>query len=147
MRIVVDTNIVFSALVNSNSTIAELIIGSGSKIHFYTSEYLQTELPNHQAKLKKASKLSNQEIETAKFKLFKYIDFITLEIIPEKYWLKAEKLVLEIDPDDIAFVALSLYLRSYLWTGDKMLYDGLKDKGFDKIVSTNDLKTTLMGFR
>ena len=139
IRIVVDTNIVFSALVNSNSAIAEIIISSGTQYRFYASEYMLVELMNHHDKIKKASKLSNEEMEIAKYKLFKYLDFITLEIIPEQYWIKAEKLIADIDLDDIAFVALSLYLKAYLWTGDKNLYNGLKSKGFNKVLSTSDL--------
>ena len=139
MRIVVDTNVVFSALVNSNSTIAEIIIGEGKLYRFYTSEYTLVELMKHHEKLKKASKLNDEDIDTAKYKIFRYIDLITLEIVPEKYWIKAEELVADIDLDDIAFVALSLYLKAYLWTGDKNLYDGLKSKGFIKVISTSDL--------
>jgi predicted nucleic acid-binding protein len=143
MRIVIDTNIIFSSLVNSNGTIAEIIIGSKKKYHFYTSEYLHFELKNHRKKLKKASNLTDIEIENITNKLFKYINLITLEIIPEKHWIKAEALVSDVDPDDIAFVALSLYLDAYLWTGDKVLYQGLKKKGFDKILLTPDLKAML----
>jgi len=139
MRIVVDTNIVFSALVNSNSAIAEIIISAGNQYQFYASEYMLVELRNHQDKLKKASKLSDENIEIAKYKLFKFFDFVTLEIVPEQYWIEAEKLITDIDLDDIAFVALSLYLGAYLWTGDKILYNGLKSKGFNKILSTTDL--------
>ncbi|GHT09253.1 hypothetical protein FACS189426_07110 [Bacteroidia bacterium] len=143
MKIVVDTNIIFSALANSNGTLSDIIIGSSKKYHFYTSEYLRDELQKHHEKLKKISKLTDKEIEIAQYKLFKYISFITLEIIPEKYWIKAEKIVCDIDPDDIAFVALSLYLDAYLWTGDKVLYRGLKNKGFGKIVLTTELKSLL----
>lgn len=139
MRIIIDSNIAFSALVNSNSLIAEIIIGSGKRYQFYTSEYMLVELQNHHAKLKKASKLTDEEIETAKYELFKYINFITLEIIPQKYWLKAEKLVSGIDLDDVAFVALSLYLKAYLWTGDKKLYNGLKAKKYNKVIFTSEL--------
>jgi predicted nucleic acid-binding protein len=140
MKIIVDTNIIFSALVNSNSTIAEIIIGSKQKYQFYASEYTYIELLNHHEKLKKASKLSDEKINTAKYELFKHIHFVTLEIIPKNYWIKAEQLAADIDPDDIAFVALALYLRAYLWTGDKVLYDGLQAKGYNKVISTRELK-------
>jgi len=140
MRIIIDSNIVFSALVNSNSAIAEIIIGSPEKHDFYSSEYLHIELHNHQDKLKKASKLSDEQINAAKYRVFKYIEFLSSEIIPPEYWLEAEDLVKDIDPDDIVFVALSLYLDAYLWTGDKVLYKGLKSKGFSKVVNTSDLK-------
>ena len=48
-------------------------------------------------------------------------------------------MVSDIDPDDIVFVALSLSLNAYLWTGDKALYDGLKAKGFKNILNTRDI--------
>ena len=41
--------------------------------------------------------------------------------------------------DDLDFVALTDYLKGVLWTGDKGLYDGLKNKGFKKVVNTQDL--------
>jgi predicted nucleic acid-binding protein len=41
--------------------------------------------------------------------------------------------------DDIAFVALSKQLRCKLWTGDKVLIDGLHKKGFKNTISTNEL--------
>ncbi|MEJ7821387.1 MAG: PIN domain-containing protein [Chitinophagaceae bacterium] len=34
----------------------------------------------------------------------------------------------DIDIDDTDFVALTSYLKGGLWTGDKLLYDGLKAK-------------------
>jgi Predicted nucleotide-binding protein len=139
MKIVVDTNIVFSALVKSDSAIAEMIICSHKKYKFFSSEFLLEELNNHHEKLKKASKLNDEQIGVARYRLFKYINFLSLELIPTVCWIKAEKLVFDIDPDDIAFVALSLSLNAYLWTGDKILYDGLKAKGFKNIMNTRDI--------
>lgn len=52
---------------------------------------------------------------------------------------KAIQLVSQIDEDDALFVALSNHLHSYLWTGAKVLMNGLKKKGFNKILSTDDL--------
>lgn len=139
MKIIVDTNVVFSSLVNTNSVIAEIIIAN-SKLHFYSSEYLYLELDHHREKLKKVSKLSDEQLEVAKYRIFKHIECLSLEMIPERYWREAYELVMDIDPDDVAFVALSLYLDAYLWTGDKVLYNALKSKGFDKVINTNKVK-------
>jgi len=144
MRIILDSNIAFSALVNSRSAIAEIIIGYRKEFQFYTSEYMLTELNKHHDKLKKASGLNDEEIDIAKYQLFKYINFITLDIIPEKFWLQAEQLIYEVDPDDIAFVALSLYLKAYLWTGDKKLYNCLKAKKMDNVISTIELQNLIV---
>jgi len=140
MNIVVDTNIVFSALINSRSTISEMIITPYSHFRFYTSKYLFDELEKHKSKLQKASKLTEKEIDRTKLELFKYINIISLEIIPVEIWQRAKDLTFDIDPDDIPFVALSIYLDAYLWTGDKILYNGLQSKGFTKILLTSKMK-------
>ena len=143
MNVVVDTNIVFSALVSSSGTIPEIIIAPFSHFKFYTSEYLFEELENHKIKLQKASRLTEKEINKAKTELFKYINIISLEIIPQEIWQTAEELTFDIDPDDIPFVALSIFLDAYLWTGDKVLYNRLKNKGFDRIVLSSEMKELL----
>lgn len=51
----------------------------------------------------------------------------------------ALKLTHDIDIDDIDFVALTLYLKGALWTGDKNLYNGLKNKRFKRVFNTYDL--------
>ena len=140
MRIVVDTNIVFSALISSSSIIPEIIIAPYGNFKFYTSEYLFYELEEHKIKLQKASKLTEKEINRAKIELFKYINIISLDIIPQEIWQKAERLTFDIDPDDISFVALSIFLNAYLWTGDKTLYNGLQNKGFDKVILTSIMR-------
>jgi len=140
MNIVVDTNIVFSALINSRSTISEIIVAPYNNFKFYTSTYLFDELEEHKSKLQKASKLTEKEIDRTKSELFKYINIISLEIIPAGIWQQAKDLTFNIDPDDIPFVALSIYLDAYLWTGDKILYNGLQNEGFKKILLTSKMK-------
>ena len=142
--IIVDTNIVFSALLSVDSAIRRIITGS-QECRFFTSNYMRIELENHYSKLKKAAKLTDENIAISKHKLFKYITFIALDRVPEQCWSEAEQLVIGIDMDDLPFVALALYLDAYLWTGDKILYNGLKTKGFKKVISTQELKLTVNG--
>ena len=47
MRIVVDTNIVFSAILNTNSNIARIILHPKSNLHFYSTEQLLNEIEEH----------------------------------------------------------------------------------------------------
>lgn len=143
MNIVVDTNIIFSALISANSTIPEMIIAPFRNFKFYTSEFLFEELDSHKNKLQKTSRLSEKEIDRAKTELFKYISVISLDIIPQKIWEEAERLTFDIDPDDIPFVALTIFLDAYLWTGDKILYNGLIKNDFDKVILTSQLREIL----
>lgn len=100
---------------------------------------MRYEIEKHHAKLKRISKLTDTQLNIVYSKLLLRINFINEELIPEKNWLAAQKLVSDIDVDDVDFVALTLHLKGYLWTGDKPLYKKLKEKGFSKIYNTQDM--------
>jgi predicted nucleic acid-binding protein len=44
-----------------------------------------------------------------------------------------------IDPFDVPFVALAKHLDAKLWTGDKKLYNPLKELNFQNIISTTEI--------
>ncbi len=44
MKIVVDTNIIFSALLNTNSTIGDLLFNSDKHFDFYSCSYMRYEI-------------------------------------------------------------------------------------------------------
>lgn len=139
MKIIADTNIVFSGLLNTNGTIGDLLFNSDGDFEFYSCSYMRHEIEKHWEKLKRISKLSDSELEEARFKIFAKINFINEELIPEKTWLAAEELVADIDIDDSDFVALTKHLKGFLWTGDKELYNGLKKKNFKRVYNTTEL--------
>lgn len=62
MKIIVDTNIIFSALLNSESNIGDLIFNSGSYFQFYSCNYMRYEIRKHWSKLKSISKLSDENL-------------------------------------------------------------------------------------
>ena len=47
MKIIVDTNIVFSAILNTESKIGNLLIDSEKQFQFFTTDYLRFELNNY----------------------------------------------------------------------------------------------------
>lgn len=139
MKIVVDTNIIFSGLLNTDGTIGDLLFNSDGAFEFYSCNYMRHEIEKHWKKLKHISKLSEEELEESRFKVFAKINFINEALIPEKTWLAAEEIASDIDIDDSDFIALTKHLKGYLWTGDKKLYDGLKRKSFKRIYDTTEL--------
>jgi predicted nucleic acid-binding protein len=52
---------------------------------------------------------------------------------------KAIDLVSGIDQNDALFVALTNHLLANLWTGDKRLINGLKRKGYSRVLTTDEL--------
>jgi predicted nucleic acid-binding protein len=141
MKIVVDTNIIFSVLLNSNGTIGDLLFNSDKYFEFYSCSYMRYEIQKHWQKLKKISKLSEEDLQISYALVLSKLKFVNEAVIPPKNWLKAEQICLNIDADDTPFVALSQFLNANLWTGDKVLYNGLKNANYKKIINTPELLT------
>jgi predicted nucleic acid-binding protein len=139
MKIVVDTNIIFSALLNSNSNIGEIIFNGGKYYEFFSCNYMRYEIQKHWERLKKISKLSEDQLRVSYIQVLSRLQFINEEIIPADTWLSAETITQKIDIDDTDFVALTKFLKATLWTGDKVLYNGLKKAGFKKLLNTTEL--------
>jgi predicted nucleic acid-binding protein len=139
MKIVVDTNIVFSALLNTNSNIGKLLFNSRDYFDFYSCRYLQMEIQNHFDKIQKYTKLNGIEIYELVRLIESRITFIDERLLPYNIIENAKNLVADIDFDDFAFVATTNYLNATLWTGDKILLNGLRNKEYKQIITTAEL--------
>lgn len=100
---------------------------------------MRYEIQKHWERLKKISKLPDEQLQVSYLQVLSKLKFINEEIIPVEIWLDAEKTTKDIDIDDIDFVALTKFLKATLWTGDKVLYNELKKFNFKKIVNTAEL--------
>ncbi len=100
---------------------------------------MRYEIHNHWDKLKKISKLTDEQLQMSLSQVLAKLKFINEELIPVKTWLAAEAITKEIDIDDTDFVALTKFLKATLWTGDKVLYRGLKRLNFKKVLNTTEL--------
>jgi putative PIN family toxin of toxin-antitoxin system len=143
MKVVVDTNIVFSAILNANSSIGQILLYSGESIEFYSSSYLQVEIRNHLNKIQKRTNLDNATLSELIEILYSKINFISEELIPREILIIADNFTREIDFDDVLFVALSIHLQCELWTGDKSLINALNAKGFNQFITTQELQHKL----
>lgn len=139
MKIVVDTNIVFSSLLNSNSAISKILITAPQKFRFYSPSFLKVELFRHHKKLLKLTKLSPKELSELESLILSKIFFIDESLIPESIFISSEKLLQDIDIWDTPFLALTIFLEGVLWSGDLKLIEGLKHKGFSDVVTTSEL--------
>lgn len=124
MKVIVDANIVFSAILNSNSKIGDVLINSKKKFEFIAPNFLRIEVKKHHSKLSKLSKLSIAEIEEAEFQIYKHINFISEEQIKLTCWLAADKLTNDVDPKDTPYIAYSKHFKCKLWSRDKALIKG-----------------------
>jgi len=144
MKIVVDPNIVFSALLNTSGNIGKILIHAKKHIQFYSCYYLKEDIFEHQDKLLKLTKLPPNELIELIDLTTHHIQFLHEAVIPSKTILKAYELVKDVDDEDVLFVALTKHVKgSKLWTGDKKLMAGLLKKEFKQVITTSELNAFL----
>jgi predicted nucleic acid-binding protein len=139
MRVVIDTNIAFSAILNTNSLFAHIILHPKSRINFYSTDLLSIEIEEHKDKLKSLAGFSEPELRKSITLITSKIRFIDSKLIPSAVLTNSEMLLENIDIDDTEFVALTTHIHGKLWSGDKVLQNGLIKKGWSKFVSTKEL--------
>jgi len=139
MKLVVDTNIAFSAILNTSGPIAGILLKSYKNVEFYSCEFLKQELYCHDTKIQRLTKLNRQEVHELINLVCSNIIFLDERLLPTSSISAAYPLVEDVDITDLPFVALSIHLKGWLWTGDKQLYNGLIKNKFKKIVNTSML--------
>ena len=143
MKIILDTNLLFSAIIRPDGKISEILLDASLNLEKFGCYYSYIELFSHKAKLLKLSKLSETNLLDIMYRVLKQIDFINENRIPLHFIQAAYELTKDIDEKDTIFVALSLHLNCKLWSGDKLLAEGLRKKGFDNIIMTHELLALL----
>ena len=117
LKVVVDTNILFSALLNPTGKIGTILLNSKKQIQFYSCDFLNTELLRHRSKLLRISGLSEIDLADIESILRKKIIFINEKLLPMEILEQAEASIKDIDIDDAPFVALTRYLGAKLGPG------------------------------
>lgn len=139
MNLVLDTNIVISGLITPNGIISRLIIRDLVNSKLICPGFLLDELLGKFDKIKRITRLTEEQIKELVFRFIKEIDFIDINLIEMNYQKQAFELVKDIDKKDLLFVALSMQTGYKLWTGDKKLAQGLLDKGYKQIIDTQQI--------
>ena len=139
MKVVVDTNIMFSVLLKHKSKERDFLFLS-EEIEFFSCRFAIVELFKNKEKILKYSKLTENEILTIFYKLLKLINFYNEDLISPEILKKAFELCHDVDEKDTVFVALTMELGAYLWTGDKKLQEPLVSKGFNQFLFFDELE-------
>jgi predicted nucleic acid-binding protein len=139
MKIIVDSNIVFSAILNTKSNIGQLIINGSRYFEFYTVGLLKEEVLNHKEKITDLTNYTEDQFAAVFQLITSKIVFVDDILLKDNDLAKAIELVSNVDQGDALFVALTNQLIANLWTGDKRLVNGLKKKGYSRVITTDEL--------
>ena len=142
MIVITDSNIIFSALINPAGNEANIFKAKG-QIQFIAPDFLLEEIREHWLQIENFSSLNKFEL-LEEYKLLKSkIKVVSIEDIPPIKLVEAYQIVKDIDEEDTYFVALYLFQKHKIWTGDKQLINGLLAKGYNICVTTKELKKML----
>ena len=143
MNIVIDSYILMSILIKKSGKTFKQFQALSLKYKFFIHYATIEELSKHRKKLLKASKLTIDEFESFEIEVLLRVKIVQYYEIPIEIQDSSFLLVADIDEDDAAFVAASIYLSAILWSGDKPLYTGLHAKGFTNIFDAIDIDKLL----
>jgi len=144
MKIIIDTNILISTLMRSNGTVGTFLLKSLQGYEMLSPYTLYVELFDKKEKILRFTKIPEIEFLELLYIVLKRIDFINEHQISEESWRLATDLTNGIDEKDTSFVALTIETGGILWTGDKKLFKGLQQKGFDRVVNLDQLKDMVL---
>jgi predicted nucleic acid-binding protein len=87
VKFIVDANFVFSALLNTNGKIGDLLINSHPSFQFIAPDFLRAEIRKNHGRLVKISGMTLDEVMEAEFQICKDITFISEEQIKTSNWM------------------------------------------------------------
>jgi predicted nucleic acid-binding protein len=130
-RVVVDTNIVFAALLHRQARLREIILTDPAHI-FFSPRFVVVELFKHKERIVAATELNDDELLECLNALLARITFMDEGTIPMGTWVEGRRRCEGVDGKDVPFVVLTLHLDCLLWSRDTKLESGLSAKGFDR---------------
>ena len=136
MKLVIDANIIISAIIKDSVT--RKII-TDSKIEFYSPGKVIEEVLKHSGLIAKKAGLTNEEV----LSFFKIL-MDNIRVVPENEYRdnisEAFSIARNFDEKDTPFIALALKLNIPIWTNDRGI---LENQGRYKAISTKELLETL----
>ncbi len=130
MKIVIDANILFAALIRESTTRKLLF---DNRFELYAPSFITEEFVEHLKELETKTNLSAEELKNIATRMIA----LNITIIEEQEYKELIEQARKItpDPDDVMYIALALKLPSPIWSNDKKL----KDQNIVMIYTTTEL--------
>jgi predicted nucleic acid-binding protein len=127
---ILDANVLMSILLSGKSSYKPLL----KFFRFKTPEFVLVEIDKYKEMLFLKTKLGNLEFLKWTYFVFSEVAVLPQYVIEKETLVKAEKLLINSDQKDIAYVALAMQLDIVLITRDVPLFNHLKKQGFRKVM-------------
>lgn len=131
MTLVVDTNVLMSALIADSAT-RTLLRTIDDEI--VAPAKLRTELEAYDDLVREKSGLSESELDLLKDRLFEHVEFAPDADIAQ-YREEATDALADVDPDDVIFLATALAAEGTIWSDDA----DFQDQDLAPVVTTSEV--------
>ena len=131
MEIVVDTNIIISALLKEGLTRKIILL---APFEMYTVPFARLEIEEHKAELLNKSGLDDESFQYLIDLIFARIRVVDPSII-EPFKKKAIEIMKSLDVNDSPFLALAMALNCPIWSND----GDLKKQNIVKVYTTQEI--------
>jgi predicted nucleic acid-binding protein len=136
MQIILDSNVLFSALIKDSFTRKVLLDYSGK---FLFPEYIFSEIETHKTEILSKSGITVEEVNTILSTITQKVLIVPNSVL-NTYFKEAMNIIKDIDPNDAIFIACALaYPGSIIWSDDKKL----KNQSVIKILNTQEISQVI----
>lgn len=135
MEVVIDSNIVISALIRDSLT-RKIILDSNHR--FYAPEFLRTEIEKYEGLITEKSNLNESDVETLLNLVLSEVEILPIESYEDKL-SKDEDLIGDEDIKDVPFLAVALHKECGIWSDDQDLQhqEKVEVKTTEEIIESN----------
>ena len=127
---ILDANVIMAMLIGGKSWHREIL----TETRCYSVDFVYDEIDKYKDVIQVKAKLSGAGLRQFVFDLFGRITVVPVFVISDADWQYAVSVCTDIDPKDVAYVALSKATGFPLVTRDKPLYMGLRRKGVRNVL-------------
>ena len=138
-KYVIDANVLFRAFISGKSVYRLLF----SEHTIYLTDFAFLEIEKYKQRILKKTKLTELEFQEFVLKLLTNVTVIPNLLISQRSLKDAYELCKDIDEKDTVYIAVALEFDVILITSDKILFTGLKKRGFTQVILLKDVINTL----
>lgn len=131
---VLDANVLMGILISGKADYRPLL----AFFNFILPDFVMVELEKYSGVIKSKSNLNESELLQWTYFVFSQLTVLPRYALQHESLAKAEELLKYVDLKDIAYVGLSMQLDLPLLTRDKLLYHGLRKRGFRNVQMFED---------
>lgn len=134
MSYVIDANVLMGALISGKAFYKTTF----ETLDLITPDFALIEIEKYKDTIIARSKLNDEEMRRFTVDIFRRITVLPNYFLTDKSLKEAERLIADVDPKDISYVALAIQTGSILLTRDRPVYVAARQKRFRRILLFDD---------